>query len=74
METCYAPRDPKYKQFRSNYGGTVWFGISKYGRYRNLETKEIISVKNYSTCQKISLNKDKYEFLGYKRQTIEVVN
>ena len=73
MRTEYVPRTPRVHKFKARYGGTVYNGISKYGRYKNLETGEILSNSNSRTCNLISRNLDKYKLIDYKRRNIEVI-
>lgn len=66
-------RDLKYHKFRKLYGGTVYEGVSKYARYKDLVTGLLICTISAGLCKKIASDRSRYKLIGYKKQNIEVV-
>ena len=62
----------KLHKYRKAYGGTVKSGISKYGRYINLNTKNIVLTQDICLCKNVSQYSENFNFLGYQRRNITV--
>ena len=75
MTTKEVPRKPKYKQFVTRYGGTVWYGISKLAKYVRIDGNKLPEFgRDHLRCKWISENLDKVRLVGYTHRCIEVVN
>lgn len=66
-------RELKYHKFRNQYGGTVYNNISKYSIFKDLTTNKLLATISAELCKLVHSNKQKYIFIGYKRQNIEVI-
>lgn len=73
FDFMYVRRTPRVKRVRVNYGGTVWYGISKKGQYKMNSGGKMPDIRKKSElCKWISKNIRDLRFLGYMNQQIEV--
>lgn len=63
-------KDLKFHKFRKSYGGTVYSGICKYGRYKIDKTNDIVLAQSAWMCRYLSKNLS--YLLNYQHQNIEV--
>lgn len=72
--TMELARELKYHKIKKSYARTSYNGVSKFGIYKNIETKEIIVPTNSVLCRLISNSSNKYCLLGFKRRNIKVTS
>jgi hypothetical protein len=60
----------RFHKFRKPYGGTSYNGISKWALFKDSVTNQIIQAKNSKMCRFISVNKQRFSRIEYKKQAI----